>query len=71
MTDSKAFLHKLQLAIECHLHEIELLVGSKYKLTLVARYTKDDLPHADIVLTVDDLDKAIEAIHKIKTVQPL
>lgn len=65
-----ANLRLLQLEIEQHLIRIENRLGDAYKLTLVARYTKDDLPDADIVLTIDDLGKAMEAIDRLRKREP-
>lgn len=69
-----ANLRQIQLDIEVHLARIERLLPAAYKLTLVARYTKDDLEDADIVMTLDDLEKAMEAIDRLRkretTVKP-
>lgn len=63
-------LRRLQQKIEPHLEAIEGIVGKKYKLTLIARYTGDDLTDADILLTVDDLQKAEESLRTMSKREP-
>lgn len=60
------FKLRLQISIEQHLKRIERIVGKNYKLTLVARYAVDDGKDADIVMTLDDFDKALATINKMK-----
>lgn len=55
----------LQLEIEHHLDAIEAAIGSGYKLTLICRYVANDGLDKDIVLTVDDGEKAIETIRRM------
>lgn len=54
-------LEMLHNQIESVLFQIEKLLPSEYKLTLVARHTKNDNSH--ILLTVDDTAKVIDAIN--------
>lgn len=65
-----ANLRLIQLEIEQHLSRIEKLLPDAYKLTLVARYTKEDLADADIVLTLDDLEKVMGAIDRLRKREP-
>ena len=60
------FRVRLQAQLESSLETTERIVGPNYKLTLVARYIKDDGKDADIVMTSDDFGKAIETINKMK-----
>lgn len=56
----------LKLDIEHHLQRISGLLPSAYKLTLVARHTQYHPPeNADIVMTVDDPAKVIEALKRL------
>jgi len=60
-------LDLLQRIIEKHLGEIEKQLPPAYKLTLVARNTTiGDDKNADIILTMDDLDKVITSINKLR-----
>lgn len=55
-------LDLLRLEIADRLCDIEDLLPSDYKLTLVARHATN--PDAHIIVTVDDSQKVVEAIHR-------
>jgi hypothetical protein len=56
------------MQIEPHLERIEKLLPEHYKLTLVAR--TEALEDGDIVITLDDLDKAMGAIDRLRKREP-
>ncbi len=60
MTD---VMDNVKREIEVHLSRIAKLFKNP-KITLIIR--NDDLPDADLILTIDDLDKVIESINKMK-----
>jgi hypothetical protein len=55
----------LNIELQQILNEIQQLVGSKYKLLLLARYDGGDLDDADIIMTNDELVKARRALRKL------
>ncbi len=57
------YLRELQEQIAYHLEEIARLFKSP-KITIVVR--NDELADGDVVLSDDDLDKAIAAIHRLQ-----
>lgn len=58
-------LEDLRLAIAGHLTKIESLVASSCKLTLLIRNAAAPDGGSDILLTVDELPKAIEALTRL------
>ncbi|OPY85361.1 MAG: hypothetical protein A4E65_00127 [Syntrophorhabdus sp. PtaU1.Bin153] len=59
-------MNELQLEIEKHLERIERMLPRAYKLTLVARHVEmPEDKNADIVLTLDDPNKVIDAIRRL------
>lgn len=56
--------HEMQSAVEPHLERIERILGKDYCLTLVARYIGEKPLDADIVLTLDKLPAARDAISR-------
>ena len=59
-----ANLNLLRLSIADKLCAIEDLLPAGYRLTLVCRHTLNDEAH--IILSVDDLRKAVAAIGKLE-----
>lgn len=57
---STPFMRALAAQIEPHLMRIEKILGSDYRLTLIARNTKN--PNAHVVLSIDDTSLAVEAL---------
>jgi hypothetical protein len=55
----------LNIELQQILNDVQQLVGSKYKLLLLARYDGGDLDDADIILTNDDLTKARRALRRL------
>ena len=53
-------MHVLAAQIEQHLMRIEDILGSDYKLTLIARNTTNEDAH--VVLSIDDTDLAVKAL---------
>jgi hypothetical protein len=60
----------LVLSIQPHLERIERILDGKYRLTLIARYGRNDLQDADIVLTADSLPQAIAALERLSKREP-
>jgi hypothetical protein len=61
---------ELSQDIDKKLAAIAKLLPARYELTLIARYTGDDLNDADVIYSVDDLEKVIESIRKLKDREP-
>lgn len=57
---STPFMHRLAAQIEPHLMRIEKVLGSDYRLTLIARNVKNQNAH--VVLSIDDTSLAVEAL---------
>lgn len=58
-------LHKLQIAIESKLEEIEKLLGPNYKLTLIATHNGNGgLKDADLLLTMTDRGSVMRAVDR-------
>lgn len=66
MTEREAFN-----LISGHLSEIEADLGGKYTLTIVARYNRNDLSDADMIVSGEkNLDEAVGVIGKLHSKQP-
>jgi hypothetical protein len=55
----------LNIELQQILNDVQQLVGSKYKLLLLARYDGGDLDDADIILTNDELVEARRALRRL------
>lgn len=67
-----ATVEQVAFMLDQKMKQIErILPKGRYKLTLVCRYVADNKLDADMLFTLDDLDKVIEVINKLKDREPL
>ena len=69
MRDLEA-LHRINRDIDVLMEKISDRIGSRYKLTLICRYTGKDFGDADILKSDDDFELAIAAIQNLAKREP-